>query len=556
MKHFSYKRIVGFCIELKGMSDPGKEVHPLMRRPWYNLGTRVFFAVFIIFLSVATTCSAGWVEIVADPAVTQAKLIIDDSESILPVPAISKGSTLLVPATFVAEILKVSMRYDPQAERLTYSIPGGAFEVLLHHKEWKLSSGEKRTFDEPPVSRFGVPFVPCELFKVTGDYDVSWDSEKMEIRLHRPRDVAMAALTESRHGIHPDKVRVVFHLTREVPFKVTQMKNPARVVVDFEDTYVEGVLDSFIAHVAIDRIRVSTTEQRKTRAVIDLNYALPDVTTFWLQDPVRFVVDVPTVYSRQSALTIARGIRYITLNKGTPNGPLTVDVLEIETSDESISVKTALAGSFDSFGLASVSELVSRSGAIAGVNGVFYASDGTPLGLIIVDGCLKSLPVMSRTAMGITRDGRILIDNVSLDAGGNLAPDWLGEGVVYAVGGGPRLVKDGKINVASIEEQFKMDVAFGRAPRTAVGVTDDGKLLLIAVTGRQAYHSVGVTLEELADIALKLGAKDAMNLDGGGSSTMVVRDFVMNTPSDGRERKVADAILVFTDTPKTTPMNP
>jgi exopolysaccharide biosynthesis protein len=297
-------------------------------------------------------------------------------------------------------------------------------------------------------------------------------------------------------------------------------------------------------------------EQGKARAVIDLNYALPDVTAFWLQDPVRLVVDVPTAYSSISALTIGPGIRYITLNSGTPSGPVVVDVLEIDVSDENVEVKTALAGSYDSFGLAPVSELVSRSGAIAGVNGVFHASDGTPLGLIIVDGKLKSLPIMNRTAMGITRDRRILIDNVSVDTSGNLTPDWLAEGVIYAVGGGPRLVKDGEIHVTSLEEQFKPDVASGRAPRTAVGVTDDGKLLLIAVTGRKAYHSVGVTLDELAHIALELGAKDAMNLDGGGSSTMVVRNFVMNTPSDGRERKVADAILVFAGTPETTSESP
>lgn len=526
-----------------------------MRRPWYYMGARIHIVVCVIVFLVTSTCSAGWVEIREDPAISQAKLVIDDSGSVLPVPAIIRDSALLVPATFVAEVLKISVRYDPTAGRLTYSMPGGGFEVMLHRKEWTLSSGEKRTFHEPPTSRAGVPFVPVELLKVTGDYDVSWDAQAMEIRLFVPGG-EMAALTQSRHGIHPDKVRVVFHLTREVPFKVMQMKNPARIVIDFEDTSVKGVFDSLIDHVAVNRIRVNMTEQRKTRAVIELNYALPDVTAFWLQDPVRFVVDVPTIYSQRSSLTIARGIRYITLNNGTPNGPLTVDVLEIDMSEENIQVKTALAGPHDSFGLAPVSDLVSRSGAIAGVNGVFHASDGTPLGLIIVDGRVKSLPIMARTAMGITRDGRILIDNVSVDAGGNLIPDWLKEGVVYAVGGGPRLVQDGKVNVTSVEEQFKTDVAAGRAPRTAVGVTHDGKLLLVAVTGRQAFHSIGVTLEELAYITIELGVKDAMNLDGGGSSTMVVRDFIMNTPSDGRERKVADAILVFDGVPKTTSVSP
>jgi uncharacterized protein YigE (DUF2233 family) len=512
------------------------------------MGFRACIASFIMFFFVTTTCSAGWVSITEVSGIGEGKLVIDESGAILPVTAIARGDVLLVPATFVAEILRTSMRYDPGAKRLTYSVPGGGFELLLSQKEWTLSSGEERTFDEPPVSISGVPFVPVELLKVTGDYEVSWDPRTMEIHIRRPGE-GMAVLTQSRHGIHPDKVRFVFHLTKEVPFKVMQMKNPPRIVIDFEDTYVEREFDALLDHVAVDRVRVAASEQRKTRAVIELNYALPDATVFWLQDPVRFVVDVPTIYSSKSAITIAPGIRYITLNTGMPAGPITVDVLEVMTSHENVTVKTALAGSFESFGLAPVSELVSRSGAIAGVNGVFHASDGTPLGLIIIDGRLKSLPIMARTAMGLTRDGRVLIDNVSVDTAGNLIPDWLGEGVIYAVGGGPRLVKDGKVNVTSVEEQFKPDVAFGRAPRTAVGVTDDGKLLLIAVTGRQAYHSIGVTLEELAHIALELGAKDAMNLDGGGSSTIVVRDYVMNTPSDGTERKVADAILVFAGGP-------
>jgi uncharacterized protein YigE (DUF2233 family) len=534
----------------------GRRFVDLMRHPRYsNMRIRAYVAFCVVFLLATTTCSAGWVTIAEGSSIGQGKLIIDESGAILPVPAITRGRVLLVPATFVAEILKTSMRYDPGALRLTYSIPGGGFELLLHQKEWTLSSGEKRIFDEPPTSISGVPFVPVELLRVTGDYDVSWDSQAMEVHIHRPRD-EMATLTQSRHGIHPDKVRIVFHLTKEVPFKVIQMKNPPRVVIDFEETCMGQELESLLDHVAIDRVRVAMAGQRKTRAVIELNYALPDVTAFWLQDPVRFVVDVPTIYSNKSALTIAPGIRYITLNTGTPAGPVTVDVLEIEARDEDVAVKTALAGSYDSFGLAPVSELVSRSGAIAGVNGVFHASDGTPLGLIILDGRLKSLPIMGRTAMGITWDGRVLIDNVSVDPSGNLVPDWLGEGVIYAVGGGPRLVRDGKVNVSSIEEQFKADVAAGRAPRTAVGVTGDGKLLLIAVTGRQAYHSIGVTLEELANITLELGAKDAMNLDGGGSSTMVVRDYVMNTPSDGRERKVADAILAFAGASKTTSKSP
>ena len=334
------------------------------------------------------------------------------------------------------------------------------------------------------------------------------------------------------------------------------MKNPARVVVSFDSTYVWGTIDRVIGDVAVNQVRVAPPEGGRARAVLDFNYALPDVKTFWLKDPARFVVDVPKLYDTRAALTVTRGVRYIVLNKGTPAGPLTVDVLEVDLKDPAISVRPVLAGKEGAPGLARVSELVAREGAIAGVNGVFYAADGTPLGLVITDGQMKAPPVLNRTALGITSDGTVLIDNVSMDERGNLVPDWRTLGVVHAIGGGPRLVKDGKVHITSGEERFKADVAVGRAPRTAAGVPSDGKLLLVAVTGRQAYHSIGVTLEELANLMIELGAKDAMNLDGGGSSTLVVRDYVMNTPSDGRERKVADAILVFSSLPQPTPVGP
>ena len=356
-----------------------------------------------------------------------------------------------------------------------------------------MPSGEKKILNESLVDILGIPFVPAELISIIGNYNIICDSRTMEIRMRRHVDGRISSLNQLRHGIHPDKIRIVFHLTEEVPFKVMQTKNPPRVIIDFQDTNAKKGLDTYFNHIAVDRVRVTTTEGKSTKAVIELNYALPDVEVFWLRDPVRLVVDLPIIYSSQSALTIAPGIRYITLNAGMSQGPVTVDILEVMMDHEKVRVETALAGTFQDFGLAPVSELVSRFKAIAGINGVFHASDGTPLGLIIIDGKLRSLPIMDRTAMGITRDGEILIDNVSVDTSGNLSPNWLDQGVIHAVGGGPRLVKDGEVHITSFKEQFKADVALGRAPRTAIGVTNDNKLLLIAVTGRKAYHSVGVT---------------------------------------------------------------
>lgn len=120
------------------------------------------------------------------------------------------------------------------------------------------------------------------------------------------------------------------------------------------------------------------------------------------------------------------------------------------------------------------------------------------------------------------------------------------------VGGGPRLLRDGRVAVRGGPEGFTADRALrqgftgGRNPRTLAGVTAGGGVLLVTVDGRRPRYSVGVTLREAARLMRSLGARDALNLDGGGSSTMVVRGKVVNRPSDPTgERRVGDGIFVL-----------
>jgi exopolysaccharide biosynthesis protein len=76
-------------------------------------------------------------------------------------------------------------------------------------------------------------------------------------------------------------------------------------------------------------------------------------------------------------------------------------------------------------------------------------------------------------------------------------------------------------------------------------MTDEGRLLLVTVDGRHPGWSVGMTLPEAARLMRSLGARDALNLDGGGSTTMTVRGQVVNRPSDGGgERPVSNALYV------------
>ncbi|MBL7066767.1 MAG: phosphodiester glycosidase family protein [Candidatus Marinimicrobia bacterium] len=113
------------------------------------------------------------------------------------------------------------------------------------------------------------------------------------------------------------------------------------------------------------------------------------------------------------------------------------------------------------------------------------------------------------------------------------------------IGGGPSMITNGTVSVPG--GSFSSD----RHPRTAVGFTQDStRLYMFVVDGRQAGFSAGMSLYELADYMLEWGVYNGINLDGGGSSTIVVRNRVINSPSDsGEERSVANALMVVSTAP-------
>jgi hypothetical protein len=125
---------------------------------------------------------------------------------------------------------------------------------------------------------------------------------------------------------------------------------------------------------------------------------------------------------------------------------------------------------------------------------------------------------------------------------------------VGIVGGGPRLLTNGRVRVRAAAEGFAPlsapwfygSFVAGRQPRTLAGVRADGTLLLVTVDGRRPGWSAGATLLEAARLMQALSARDALNLDGGGSSAMTVRGRVVSRPSDpSGERPVSDALVVL-----------
>ncbi len=236
-----------------------------------------------------------------------------------------------------------------------------------------------------------------------------------------------------------------------------------------------------------------------------------------------------------------------------------IHVVTVDLSDTRISVRVARGGPDpDGNGpwtttLEPVSEIASREGFDIAVNGDFFKAQGTrdiegrntgyvrgkfatPEGMAMTDGQLWHRAAKASPYLAITT-------NHTARFGNGIPTEPLVPAVCQALGGSQMIVSNG--TALDYTSRF----ATNRHPRTAAGIDRTGtRLTLMVVDGRQAKLSVGMTLHELSKEMVRQGCYSAINLDGGGSSTMVYRDpnthllKVVNSPSDSKERSVADAV--------------
>jgi uncharacterized protein YigE (DUF2233 family) len=183
------------------------------------------------------------------------------------------------------------------------------------------------------------------------------------------------------------------------------------------------------------------------------------------------------------------------------------------------------------------------SRVLAAVNGDFFAKDGTPQGIYYRNGtCLKGTMTDNVcTFFAITKNKKAIIGSYD-------EYDSYKEDIQEAVGGRVRLMTNGNVlpqTVTALE------------PRTAIGVTDDNVVYILVADGRNFWYSNGMRYAEMGAVMKALGAKNAINLDGG-SSTFIIRKIagfedgrfaIRNWPYDngGVEREVANGLLVVTD---------
>jgi len=249
------------------------------------------------------------------------------------------------------------------------------------------------------------------------------------------------------------------------------------------------------------------------------------------------------VLDRFQEVDVAPGVRWRQkVYADYAGGRQTINVLEIDL--ELATVKPYLGT-----GCVRPSVVGPTAGAIAAINaGFFDTGPGTcpPLDLVKIDGVVKSLNHLTGAAQrsfGLDAAGAPLMAWVDANA------DW--PAAQQALGSYPSLVTDGAI---ALDPDRDSDFFDGRHPRTALGLRADGTLLLVTVDGR-TDAGVGMTLTQLAQHLLNLGAVDAVNLDGGGSTAMWVAgqslNGIVNAPSDDGdtdhlgERAVSDLLLVL-----------
>jgi hypothetical protein len=179
------------------------------------------------------------------------------------------------------------------------------------------------------------------------------------------------------------------------------------------------------------------------------------------------------------------------------------------------------------------------------IAGFFVRNPYRPLGELWIDGReVDHEPILppyaSRRAAVVIEDGEI-----RLAARGEASAVPVGD-LVHA---GPMLLRDGAVifdREADVEGfssgagQFDSDITDGRYPRAALGLSDD-HLVAVACDGRRSRVDDGLTLPELADVLVRLGIRDAINLDGGGSTTLVHRRHLLNRPYSTQDQAAPES---------------
>ena len=213
-------------------------------------------------------------------------------------------------------------------------------------------------------------------------------------------------------------------------------------------------------------------------------------------------------------------------------------VADVTVSDVSY-LKTALASNTYGRNITdTTSNMASENNAVLAINGDYYGARQS--GYVIRNGSIYRNSSGNRDALAIMKNGEFEF----VTEGETSAETLLENGALQVFSFGPVLLEDGSI---SVTENDEVGMAMASNPRTAIGYLGKNHYVFVVSDGRTS-ESAGLSLYELASFMKNLGVVDAYNLDGGGSSTMVFKGEIINTPTtnghSSEERAVSDILYI------------
>ena len=330
--------------------------------------------------------------------------------------------------------------------------------------------------------------------------------------------------------------RTLAGLLVSLGLKRTKRYSDKRGIIEPRALWVHGIFRAIVVAGAFS-FTACAAPDRPNR----IDHTLPDALLEWLEpDSVRKVALHP-------------GALYGYL--WSPKGPWAIHIIRVSLGnrcDLGFKVLQAEHAEDGSGGRKTVSAMVAGAerSILAAINADFFTPEGNPLGVEIVDGEIRETAARPTFAW---KPGVEPWIGVSQTAEDKLLLGWSvpmgeGDGETQALGGFPDLI-DGGQRVGDLEVQGRPSFAAARHPRSAIGYnTRTGQVWIVLVDGRQEPHSAGMTLPEIARIFESAGIDEALNLDGGGSSTLVLGHSYVNRPSDATgERPVVNALALITD---------
>ena len=368
-----------------------------------------------------------------------------------------------------------------------------------------------------------------------------------------------------KYGFYPEKARIVFDCKDAPDYNIYLSENQKEIIIDFFNSKISAEFkpEELKYDFMLSDIDYNVINFRQIQFKIKLKYKITqaNIEKLVLKDPHRLSVDIFREYTLTNEFKVTKNIILTQKLIIGQKDKLLINELLIDKNSKDVSFKVKLANN-DIKSKEKLSLLAQKEGALAAINGGYFAKEGGPLGLIIIDGKIMYENIKKRpprTCFGMTADKKFIFDRVYAQDDKISTKDgtnW--DNVVYAIGAGPRLIKNGEIYVNAEDEELAKNGnnITKKAGRSALAVTSEDKLLLMTVSGYTGNEGQGICLDPLAGRLQKLGALDAMNLDGGGSTAMYLQNDIISMPPEAKnnfERKIADGFLVFDASPNLTP---